>query len=96
VNTCFPDVSFPSNSSYYLHGPNTDLALDTEQSILSILASGLPLPKSPSAQIEVAAKHYEDDKQQEREERGWWSLRYQQVLRELQRQTLGTWATLTN
>ena len=55
--------------------------LDTRETMHSILGSGLPMPKSPSLQIK------ENDKRRlEREERGWWTLRFQQVLREFQRQ----------
>ncbi|OBZ73147.1 hypothetical protein A0H81_06916 [Grifola frondosa] len=81
-------LSFPSHSGSYLaHGPNVDLELDTRQSVMAILSSGLPLPKSPSIQIaEVSMGQASDTTQQEREERGWWSLRFQQVLREMQRQ----------
>lgn len=83
-------LSFPSHSGAYLaHGTNVDLELDTRQSVMSILASGLPLPKSPSVQIEeISLGQVADVLQQEREERGWWSLRFQQVLREMQRQDL--------
>lgn len=81
-------LSFPSHSGTFLaHGRNVDLELDTHRSVRSILASGLPLPKSPSIQIdEVDSGLASDTTEQEREERGWWSLRFQQVLRELQRQ----------
>ncbi|KAH9895851.1 hypothetical protein C8Q73DRAFT_454762 [Cubamyces lactineus] len=72
-----------------------DLELDTRQSLAGILSSGLPLPKSPSMQFEEAARDNgevpgvpdgEDaGTRGEREERGWWTLRFQQVLREMQR-----------
>jgi hypothetical protein len=80
-------LSFPSHTGGYL-GPNADLELDTQQSVLSLLASGLPLPKSPSIQLDERENNGPiiGDKQLEREERGWWSLRFQQVLREMQRQ----------
>lgn len=53
-----------------------------------MVASGLPLPKSPSLQIQDTydSGRQQDVKTQEREERGWWSLRFQQVLMEFQRQ----------
>jgi serine/arginine repetitive matrix protein 2 len=81
-------LSFPSPSGLYLvHGPNVDLEADTRESVMAILNSGLPIPKSPSIQMEDAELGYpEDARRQEREERGWWSLRFQQVLREMQRQ----------
>ncbi|KAI0065141.1 hypothetical protein BV25DRAFT_140206 [Artomyces pyxidatus] len=80
-------LSFPTQSGKYLaRGPNVDWEEDSRQSVMAILASGLPLPKSPSLQLqEVVRGRGGDDIQQEREERGWWSLRFQQVLRELQR-----------
>lgn len=84
-------LSFPSHTGSYMpHGPQVDLEHDTQQSVMTILQSGLPLPKSPSVQItdlerlKSVGKVSETD--QEREERGWWTLRFQQVLREVQRQ----------
>ncbi|GJE93612.1 RhoGEF domain-containing protein [Phanerochaete sordida] len=90
-------LSFPSHAGTYLpHGPDVDLKEDTRQGVEAILLSGLPLPKSPSLQlrdnqrlrIEVS-KNTEgrdgSDADREREERGWWTLRFQQVLREMQR-----------
>jgi len=80
-------LSFLSHSGGRLnHGPEVDLEHDTHQSVLAIMASGLPLPKSPSVQLEeVALGESGSTREQEREERGWWSLRFQQVLREMQR-----------
>ncbi|KAL7278174.1 hypothetical protein ACG7TL_008147 [Trametes sanguinea] len=83
-----------------------DLELDTRQSLVGILSSGLPLPKSPSMQFGDAAQDGggqdsaggEDAATRgEREERGWWTLRFQQVLREMQREDVpvalaGEWA----
>ncbi|KAI9058954.1 hypothetical protein FKP32DRAFT_1680281 [Trametes sanguinea] len=81
-----------------------DLELDTRQSLVGILSSGLPLPKSPSMQFgETAQGGGEADGGEdaaargEREERGWWTLRFQQVLREMQREDVpvalaGEWA----
>lgn len=58
---------------------------EISQSVLSILASGLPFPKSPSMQLHsVELGQAGDAEQQEREERGWWSLRFHEVLREIQ------------
>jgi hypothetical protein len=81
-------LSFPTQSGRYLiHGADLDVDCDIQKSVTSILASGLPLPKSPSIQLEETASGKQNDpKQQEREERGWWSLRFQQVSRELQRE----------
>ncbi|KAF8583695.1 hypothetical protein K439DRAFT_1203085 [Ramaria rubella] len=81
-------LSFPSytagNST--TSGGTPDLELDTKNSVMSILASGLPLPMSPSQQLSEAKKGRPTDLVQgEREERGWWSLRFQQVLKEMER-----------
>lgn len=57
---------------------------------MDILNTGLPLPKSPSVQLKdndrLGARDGPSDADREREERGWWTLRFQQVLREMQRQ----------
>ncbi|KIL55619.1 hypothetical protein M378DRAFT_90630 [Amanita muscaria Koide BX008] len=46
--------------------------------------SGLPIPKSPSAQaFDMESGRNCDSAQQEREKRSWWSLRFQEVLHEL-------------
>lgn len=80
-------LSFPSyTTNLFTNGGNMDLDSDTKNSVLSILASGLPLPMSPSQQLNEAQKGRPADLvQEEREERGWWSLRFQQVLKEMQR-----------
>lgn len=83
-------LSFPSHSGKYLsHGLQVDLEQDTKQSVMSIISTGLPLPKSPSVQIaDVRRGNANDSVEQEREERGWWTLRFQQVMREMQRQNV--------
>jgi hypothetical protein len=83
-------LSRPSQSGRYLiHGPNFDFESDIAKSITSAVAMGLPLPKSPSIQSKEAAHGEEKDPtQQEREERSWWSFRFQQVLCELQMQSV--------
>lgn len=67
-----------------------DFEQDTQQSVMAILNTGLPLPKSPSIQAmdsaRVGTADISTDMDKEREERGWWALRFQQVLREMQRQ----------
>ena len=79
-------LAFPSSSVQYLRVP-TDLEVDTQQSVKAITSSGLPMPKSPSVQMqELHAGVASNVVDQEREERGWWSLRYQQVLGEIRRQ----------
>jgi hypothetical protein len=79
-------ISVPPHPRY---DPQLDLANDTHQTVFSLLASGLPLPKSPSVQ-KADLRHGEttDPTKEEREERGWWSVRFQQVFRELQRQDM--------
>ncbi|KAF8321333.1 hypothetical protein DL93DRAFT_1636454 [Clavulina sp. PMI_390] len=49
-------------------------------SIMTVLTSDKPLPKSPSAQL---LDHDLPPVEQERQERDWWSARFQQVLEEL-------------
>ena len=85
-------LSYPVYSGRYLaHGSNGEHDANTRQTVMEILASGLPLPKSPSAQmIEAAAATMGErlkggDGEREREERGWWALRFQQTLAEMQR-----------
>ena len=86
-------LSFPTKSGK-LAVPIPGLACDRDpqSSVSSILESGLPLPKSPSQQV---AETTADAAQQEREARGWWALRFQQVLREVQRSSTGALITLT-
>ena len=79
-------LSFPS----LLGTAVADLEIDTRESLAGILSSGLPLPKSPSMQLGNAERAQQRDAsaEGEREERGWWTLRFQQVLRELQREEI--------
>ncbi|EIN12628.1 hypothetical protein PUNSTDRAFT_130885 [Punctularia strigosozonata HHB-11173 SS5] len=81
-------LSFPSHSGKYLaHGPSVDVEADTKLSVVSLLAAGLPVPKSPSLQMdEILAGRGGEARDLEREERGWWAMRFQQVQREVQRQ----------
>lgn len=84
-------LSFSSHSGQQLpHGSHVDFEQDTQKSVMAILHTGLPLPKSPSIQaVDMARAGPGDpstDVDREREERGWWALRFQQVLREMQRQ----------
>jgi hypothetical protein len=82
-------LSFPSNSGDRSGLLNVDPESDIHHSLASILNSGLPVPKSPSVQIEEAFQgQTRSTQQEEREERGWWSLRFRQVLYEVQRQEL--------
>lgn len=79
-------ISLPPHPRY---DPHLDLAIDTHQTVFSLLASGLPLPKSPSIQdADLQRGEEKDSTREEREERGWWSVRFQQVFRELQRQDM--------
>ena len=84
-------LSFPTQSGK-LAAPIPGLGWDGDprSSVSAILESGFPLPKSPSAQMEEKGA---DPAQQEREARGWWALRFQQVLREIQRGSTGALLT---
>ena len=80
-------LSFPTQSGKLVAPiPGVGWGHDAETSVSAILASGLPLPKSPSTQL---ADKDADPSQQEREARGWWALRFQQVLREMQHGSSG-------
>ena len=85
-------LSFPTESGK-LAAPTPGLGWDSnpQSSVSAILASGLPLPKSPSTQV---AEQGADPTEQEREARGWWGLRFQQVLREMQRGFTGALITV--
>ena len=75
-------LSFPTQSGKLVAPtPGVGWDHDAQTSVSAILASGLPLPKSPSTQL---TEQGADPAQQEREARGWWALRFQQVLREMQ------------
>ena len=59
-------------------------ATEAQKPVLSLIAAGLPLPKSPSMQMEESARGLASgSEQQEREERGWWSKRFHEVFAEL-------------
>lgn len=81
----------------YAEGSSTsflgsDRQLDTYLIVSSLAASGLPIPRSPSGNIPETCHPANDGtsfSSDEREERGWWSVRYQQVFREFQRQDSG-------
>ena len=67
----------------------SDQLVDAHLAISSLIGSGLPMPRSPSGHLPQTGGIEEEDGGflgDEREERGWWSLRYQQVFREFQRQ----------
>jgi hypothetical protein len=81
-------LSFPSiNGRPLTDGSHLNFDLNARKSVMSILSSGLPLPKSPSQQIidEIEEGRKEDLVEQEREERGWWSMVFHQVMREMER-----------
>ena len=82
-------LSFPSNSGRYLtHGFEIDNE-NARNTIQSLLSSGSPLPKSPSMLMDESDSGRQlEAVHEEREERGWWAVRFQQVLRELQRQDI--------
>ncbi len=50
------------------------------KTILSVLASGQPLPRSPSLQLQDP---HLDPTNQEREERVWWAARFRRILEEV-------------
>ncbi|KLO11978.1 Dbl homology domain-containing protein [Schizopora paradoxa] len=76
-------LSMPLHSgTYLLDGLSAeDNNTSNQQTVMSLVASGLPIPKSPSLQL---AEPQTTRSLAEREERGWWSLRFHEVLRELQ------------
>ncbi|KAF5347174.1 hypothetical protein D9758_011052 [Tetrapyrgos nigripes] len=80
------------SQEFLIDGPNRLLEHDRRRILNSILTSGLPFPKSPSLQeasVRMGEGDYDYDPsgdpttKLEREERGWWSLRFKQVLYEL-------------
>ncbi|KAJ7577970.1 hypothetical protein C8J56DRAFT_1060654 [Mycena floridula] len=80
-------ISNPTDSQCSTDFFDLELLQDTQATMHSILTSGLPMPKSPSLQIQETQENDKpDNRRREREARGWWSLRFQQVLREMQRQ----------
>ena len=57
---------------------------DPNHLMAPFIGSGLPLPGGPSAQaLDVEDGQCSEPTRQEREKRGWWSLRFQQVLHEM-------------
>ena len=74
----FP-ASYGLRKGNYLESGQSD---DNEHpnSIMSVLSSGQPLPKSPSVQLRAMDLN---PIEQEREERSWWAARFQHVLREI-------------
>ena len=67
----------------------SDRTMDTHLALASLIGSGLPIPRSPSGTVPDTFEKsggFNHGLGDEREERGWWSLRYQQVFREFQRQ----------
>lgn len=82
-------LSFPARCSRYQACGPLELEPDATQSVMAILASGLPLPQSPSFMQEGFQQgRGRDPATQEREERGWWASKFQQTLREMQREQL--------
>ena len=83
-------ITYPDQEGTSFLG--SDRALDTHLVVSSLTASGLPIPRSPSGNLPETCSAGGDRRpgsSDEREERGWWSLRYQQVCREFQRQDSG-------
>ncbi|KAK1235576.1 Protein T2, partial [Marasmius sp. AFHP31] len=86
-SACKPTLAAMSNPSLNeqerrsMTGLNEALDSHSSRILDTILASGLPPPKSPSMQLGGTEG---DCVKLEREERGWWSMRFQQVLKEMQ------------
>lgn len=75
-------LTIPLHSGTYLSDTSSEENNTTnQQTVMSLVASGLPIPKSPSLQL---AEPQTTRSLAEREERGWWSLRFHEVLRDLQ------------
>ncbi|KAJ8689159.1 hypothetical protein PTI98_013210 [Pleurotus ostreatus] len=74
IPSCYGSLRLPQK----FDGPPAAI----ENTIQTILASGLPMPKSPSVQLTSGERG--NVVSREREERGWWSVRFRQVLREVQ------------
>lgn len=72
---------------------SVDADLERQLSTRAIMATGLPMPKSPSVQLmEKPVNDEIDARQLEREERGGWSLRFRQVFQQMRRQDeAATW-----
>jgi hypothetical protein len=81
-------LTFPIEDSLSARTLTTDEENDTLGATLSIMSAGLPLPKSPSFLLRTSEREMGDAREAEREERGWWTLRFQQVLRQLQREDM--------
>ena len=83
-------LSFPSRHDTQDYVYDSDEASDIRYTVSCLLSSGLPMPKSPSGQLSSnrMGSTEADSKTVEREERGWWSLRFRQVLGELRRRDL--------
>ncbi|KAI0248546.1 hypothetical protein BJV78DRAFT_1284727 [Lactifluus subvellereus] len=89
----FRALSFPTQSGKLVATlPGLRCDNNSQTSDYAILGSGLPLPKSPSTQM---AEPGADPAQQEREARGWWALRFQQVLHEMQRGSTAALITIS-
>lgn len=80
--------TFLGSASQEYHSLGSDQSFDTQVVVTSLIESGLPIPRSPSGHLPEAldGPRSQTSVGDEREERGWWSLRYQQVFREFQRQ----------
>ncbi|KAF9267171.1 hypothetical protein L218DRAFT_1074471 [Marasmius fiardii PR-910] len=74
-------MSDPGKGERYLTTLNDTLDKDSLRILDTFTASGLPVPKSPSMQLDGVESELI---KLEREERGWWSMRFQQVLKEVQ------------
>ncbi|KAG6894826.1 hypothetical protein C0992_004450 [Termitomyces sp. T32_za158] len=76
-------------------GMHLDATVDTHEALRTLVASGLPMPKSPSMILCAggagAGAGGEVQRKEEREERGWWAMRFRRVLREVVRREGDYW-----
>lgn len=72
----FPSIAIPR--------PNEDLEHPNRTSIMSLLSSGLPLPKNPSYQDSTIEDEPNDLGKSGANSREWWSRRFQGVLKNVE------------
>jgi hypothetical protein len=64
------------------------LGSHSDDKLTSIIRSGMPFPKSPSMQVEGQRVYGDrDGRELEREARGWWSLQFEKVMKEMHSNT---------
>lgn len=78
-------ISHPVGTKDVLLAPPNAAHERTAPDLTTLQSNGYTLPKSPSLQAQaILHEGPMSNKQTEREERRWWSLRFQQVLQEAQ------------